>query len=163
MANVKSNAIFARDHWKREQEKIAKKAAAKLKKQQAKEKASAEALLAAGNTVPPTTSAETTSTTTAGEPTPANTTAKRRLPNRLRVYHGMKGGKRRPKGTVALAEIRHYQQAKGLLIKQLPFQRVCREIMDKIVYEARDTNIQIPTRFQTSAIMALKEVGEAHL
>jgi hypothetical protein len=70
MANVKSKAIHARDHWKREQEKIAKKAAAKLKKQQAKEKASAEALLAAGNNVPPTTAAATTGTTTAGEPTP---------------------------------------------------------------------------------------------
>jgi hypothetical protein len=36
MANVKSKAIHTRDHWKREQEKKAKKAAAKLKKQQAK-------------------------------------------------------------------------------------------------------------------------------
>jgi hypothetical protein len=31
-ANAKSKAIHARDHWKREQEKRAKKAAAKLKK-----------------------------------------------------------------------------------------------------------------------------------
>jgi hypothetical protein len=46
-ANVKSKAIHARDHWKREQEKKSKKAAAKLKKQQAKEITSAEALLAA--------------------------------------------------------------------------------------------------------------------
>jgi histone H3 len=162
MANVKSKAIHARDHWKREQEKIAKKAAAKLKKQQAKEKASAEALLAAGNTVPPTTVAVPV-VATAGEPTPANTTAKRRSPNRLRVYHGGKGGKRRTKGTVALAEIRHYQQAGGLLIQKLPFQRLCREIMDKIFYETRDTNRQIPTIFQTSAIMALQEAGESYL
>jgi histone H3/H4 len=35
--------------------------------------------------------------------------------------------------------------------------------MDRIVYDARDSNRQIPTRFQTSAIMALKEAGEAHL
>jgi hypothetical protein len=35
-ANAKSKAIHARDHWKREQEKKAKKAAAKLKKQQHK-------------------------------------------------------------------------------------------------------------------------------
>jgi hypothetical protein len=104
-ANVKSKAIHARDHWKREQEKIAKKAAAKLKKQQLKEKSYAEALLSAGNTVPPTTAEATTSTTIYGEPTPANTTAKRRLPNRLCVYNGRKGVKRSPKGTVALAEI----------------------------------------------------------
>jgi histone H3/H4 len=35
--------------------------------------------------------------------------------------------------------------------------------MDKIIYEARDSNRQIPTRLQTSAIMALQEAGEAHL
>jgi histone H3/H4 len=120
-------------------------------------------LLAAGNTVPPTTAAATTGTATAGEPTPANTTAKRRLPNRLRVYHVRKGGKLQTTGTVALAEIRHYQQAGGLLIQKLPFQRLCREIMDNILYEARDTNRKIPTIFQMSAIMALQEAGEAHL
>jgi histone H3 len=35
--------------------------------------------------------------------------------------------------------------------------------MDTIVYEARDSNRQIHTRFQTSAIMAWQEAGEAHL
>jgi histone H3 len=134
-----------------------------LKKQQAKENASAEALLAAGNTVLPTTAAETTCINTPVEPTPANTTTKRRSPNRLCVYHGRKGVKRRPKGTVALAEIRHYQQAGGLLIQKLPFQRLCRKIMDKILYEARDINRKIPTIFQMSAIMTLQEAGEAHL
>jgi histone H3/H4 len=62
-----------------------------------------------------------------------------------------------------LAEIRHDQHAGGLLLQKLPFQRLCREIMDMIVYDARDSNRQIPTRFQTSAIMALQEVGGAHL
>jgi histone H3 len=162
-ANAKSKAIHARDHWKREQEKKAKKAAAKLKKRQAKEKASAQALLAAGNTVQTTTTAATTSTATAGEPTPENTSAKRRSPNILHVYHARKSVKRRTQGTVALAEIRHYQRAGGLLIQNLPFKRLCREIMDKIVYAARDSNRQIPTRLQTSAIMALQEAGEAHL
>jgi histone H3 len=71
--------------------------------------------------------------------------------------------KRRTQGTGALAEIRHYQRAGGLLIQKLPFQWVCREIMDEIVYEARDSNRKIRTRFQTSAIMALQEAGEAHL
>jgi hypothetical protein len=117
-ANAKSKAIHAKDHWKREQEKKAKKAAAKLKKRQAKEKASAQALLAAGNTVQTTTAAATTSTATAGEPTPANTSAKRRLPNRLHVYHAKKSGKRRTQGTVALSEIGHDQRAGGLLIQK---------------------------------------------
>jgi histone H3/H4 len=120
-------------------------------------------LIYAGNTVQTTTAVATTSTDTAGEPTSANTSAKRRSPNRLQVYHARKSGKRRTQGTVALAEIRHYQQAGGLLIQKLPFQRLCREIMDKIVYEARESNRQIPTRFQTSAIMALQEAGEAPL
>jgi histone H3/H4 len=123
----------------------------------------AEALLASGNTVQTTTASALTSTATAGEPTPANTSAKRRSPNRLHMYHLRKSGKRRTQGTIALAEIQHYQQAGDLLIQKLPFQRFCRKIMDKIVYEARDSNIQIPTRFQTSAIMALQEAGEAHL
>jgi histone H3/H4 len=35
--------------------------------------------------------------------------------------------------------------------------------MDRIVYDARDSNRQIPTRFQTNAIMVSQEAGEAHL
>jgi histone H3/H4 len=35
--------------------------------------------------------------------------------------------------------------------------------MDRIVYDARQSNRQIPARFQTSAIIALQESGEAHL
>jgi histone H3 len=62
-----------------------------------------------------------------------------------------------------LAVIRHYQRDGGLLIQKLPFKRLCREIMDRIVYDARKSNRQIPTIFQTSAIMALQEAGEAHL
>jgi hypothetical protein len=105
-----------------------------LKRRQAKEKASAQALLAARNTFQTTTAAAATSTATAGEPTPANASVKRWSPNRLHVYHARKSVKRRTQGTGALAEIRHYQRAGGLLIQKLPFQRVCREIMDEIVY-----------------------------
>jgi histone H3/H4 len=162
-ATVKSKAIHARDFLRREQEKKAKKAAAKLKKRQAKEKASALNLLAARNYVQTRTAAAATNTATAGEPTPANASAKRRSPYRLHVYHARKSVKRRTQATGALAEIQHYQRADGLLIQKLPFQRVCREIMDEIVYEAGDSNRQIPTRFQTSAIMALQEAVEAHM
>jgi histone H3/H4 len=45
----------------------------------------------------------------------------------------------------------------------LPFQRLCREITDKLVYDGRNNKREIPARFQTSAIMALQYVGEAHL
>jgi hypothetical protein len=158
-ANAKSKAIHARYHSKREQEKKAKKAAAKLKKRQAKEKDSALALLAAMNNVQTTTSAAATNTATAGEPTPANASSKRWSPNRLHVYHVRKSVKKRTQENGALTEIRHYQRAGGLLIQKLLFQRVCREIMDEVVYDARDSNRQIPTRFQTSAIIALQEAG----
>jgi hypothetical protein len=76
-----------------------------LKKRQAKEKASALAFLAARNTVQTTTVEAATNTATAGGPTPANASAKRRSPNRLRVYHAMKSAKRRTQGTGALPEI----------------------------------------------------------
>jgi histone H3/H4 len=62
-----------------------------------------------------------------------------------------------------LAEILHYQHDGGLLLQKLPFQWLCREITDRIVYDARDSNRQIPTRFQTSAITTLQGAGEAHL
>jgi hypothetical protein len=109
----------------RKKKKKEKKAAAKLKRQQAKAIASAEATLTTGNTDPTTTAGETTGTATPDEPTHRNTTAKRRSPNKLRVYHAKEGVKRRPTGTVALAEIRHYQKAGGLLIQKLPFQQLC--------------------------------------
>jgi histone H3/H4 len=78
---------------------------------------------------------------------------------RLHIYHTRKGRTRRPPGAGTLAEIRHYQCAGGILLQKLPFQRLYREIMDRIVYDARDSNRQIPTRFQTRAIMALQEAG----
>jgi hypothetical protein len=89
-----------------------------MKKRQAKEKYAALALLAARNYVQTTTAAAATNTATAGGPTPANATAKWRSPNRLCVYHARKSVKRRTQGTGALAEIRHYQRAGGLLIEK---------------------------------------------
>jgi histone H3 len=134
-----------------------------MKKRQAKEKAAALVLIAARNNIQTKTAAYATNTATSGGPTPENATANWRSPNRQHVYHVRKSGKRRTQGTGALAEIRHYQCAGGRLIQKLPFQRVCREIMDGIVYDTRDSNRQIPARFQTSEIMALQEAGEAHL
>jgi hypothetical protein len=60
-------------------------------------------------------------------------------------------------GHQELSEMRHYQRDGGLLVQKFPFQRLCHEITDRIVYDARGSNRQIPIRFQTSAIMVLQE------
>jgi histone H3 len=152
---------------KREKEK---KEAAQNKKREAKEKAARLALLVTMNAFQTTTAAAATDASTAGGPNPASTnaqatnaTVKWRLPNRLRVYHARKGPKRWSPGAGVLAYILHYQRDGGLLIQKLPSQRLCHEIMERIVYDARESNIQITTRFQTSDIMVLQEAGEAHL
>ena len=57
-------------------------------------------------------------------------------------------------GTVALREIRKYQKSTELLLRKLPFQRLVREI-------AQDFKNDLC--FQSHAIMALQEAGEAYL
>ena len=75
---------------------------------------------------------------------------------RKQVWVGQK--KRRPRryrpGTVALREIRRYQKSSELLIQQMPFQRLVREI-------AQTHNPYV--RFQSGAILALQESAEAYL
>lgn len=58
-------------------------------------------------------------------------------------------------GTVALREIRKYQQSTDLLIRKLPFQRLVRDIAAEI------TGGQM--RFQSQAVLALQETAEAYL
>jgi histone H3 len=67
---------------------------------------------------------------------------------------GVKKPHRYRPGTVALREIRRYQKSTELLIRQLPFQRLVREI-------AQDFKTDF--RFQSSAVMALQEASEAYL
>ena len=67
---------------------------------------------------------------------------------------GVKKPHRYRSGTVALREIRRYQKSTELLIRQLPFQRLVREI-------AQDFKTDL--RFQSSAVMALQEASEAYL
>ena len=55
--------------------------------------------------------------------------------------------------TIALREIRRYQKSE-LLIRKIPFERIVREF-------AQDFKTDL--RFQSSAVMALKEVSEAYL
>ena len=55
---------------------------------------------------------------------------------------------------MALREIRKYQKTTELLIRKLPFQRLCREISQDFKTELR---------FQSSALLALQEAAEAYV
>ena len=59
-------------------------------------------------------------------------------------------------GTVALREIRKYQKSTQLLIRQLPFQRLVREIVQTLF---KTENY----KFQSTAILALQESAELFL
>ena len=67
---------------------------------------------------------------------------------------GVKKPHRYRPGTVALRQIRRYQKSTHMLIRKLPFQRLCREI-------AQDFKTDL--RFQSTAILALQEASEAYL
>ena len=73
------------------------------------------------------------------------------------AQHTSKPRKWRP-GVVALREIRKYQKSTDLLIKKLPFQRLCREIMQDI---GSENNKQY--RMQSMAVYALQTAVEAYL
>ena len=57
-------------------------------------------------------------------------------------------------GVMALREIRHYQKSSALLIRKLPFQRLVREITQ---------DFKTDLRFQSAAILCLREAAEAYL
>ena len=57
-------------------------------------------------------------------------------------------------GTVALKEIRHYQQSTALLIRKMPFARLVREVCGSIRHGGR-------LLWQAQAIFALQEVSAA--
>ena len=59
-------------------------------------------------------------------------------------------------GTVALREIRKYQKGTELLIRKTPFQRLVKEIAHDVLKKGH-------IRFQSHALMALQEAGEAFL
>ncbi|KIX93647.1 histone H3-like centromeric protein cnp1 [Fonsecaea multimorphosa CBS 102226] len=82
---------------------------------------------------------------------------------RLRAQPGDPVPVRRPRrykpGTLALREIRRYQQSTDLLILKLPFARLVREIaMSVLPYHAAQD-----LRWQSQAIQALQEASEAFL
>ncbi|KAK9855175.1 hypothetical protein WJX84_001625 [Apatococcus fuscideae] len=55
-------------------------------------------------------------------------------------------------GTVALREIRRYQRSTDLLIRKLPFARLCREITNTFAPE--------PFRWTAEALLAIQEAAE---
>ena len=59
-------------------------------------------------------------------------------------------------GTVALREIRRFQKTTELLIRKAPFQRLVREIAQKI---SKNKDL----RFQSLAVLALHEASEAYM
>ena len=69
--------------------------------------------------------------------------------------HNIKRPHRYRPGTVALREIRRYQKSTDLLIKKMPFQRLCREITE--------LEVKKNMRFQGSAVLALQTACEAYL
>ena len=56
------------------------------------------------------------------------------------------------RGLKALKEIKRYQSSTDTLIRKLPFQKVVQEIAQ---------GIRVDLRFQSTALMALQEAGEA--
>ena len=88
--------------------------------------------------------------TAQAKPLPGGRSALKRGP----ATGGVKKPRRYRPGTVALREIRKYQQSCGLLLRRLPFHRLVREI-------ARDYNSQI--RFSGDAVDALQHATEAYL
>ena len=73
---------------------------------------------------------------------------------------GAQGGVKKPHryrpGTVALREIRRFQKTTELLIRKAPFQRLVREIAQKI---SKNKDL----RFQSLAVLALHEASEAYM
>ncbi|KAJ9612518.1 centromeric DNA-binding histone H3-like protein cse4 [Cladophialophora chaetospira] len=98
-----------------------------------------------------------------GQAQRANPSPRAKGPKRPRAQPGDPIPTRRPRrykpGTLALREIRRYQQSTELLILKLPFARLVREIALSILpYHAAQE-----LRWQSQAIQALQEASEAFL
>ncbi|KAK6017301.1 core histone H2A/H2B/H3/H4, partial [Ostertagia ostertagi] len=72
----------------------------------------------------------------------------------------IKAKKRSRPGVKALKEIRHLQRTTELLIPRLSFQRVVRDIANKITAER---GIKEDYRWQSNALLALQEAAEVYL
>lgn len=58
-------------------------------------------------------------------------------------------------GTVSLREIRKYQKSVDTLLRRLPFQRLCRQLLGEMNYTGY--------RWQQAALVALQEASESYL
>ena len=67
---------------------------------------------------------------------------------------GVKKPTRYRPGTVALRQIRKYQKSTELLIQKIPFQRLVREVFQRLNPDLR---------IQSTALLALQEASEAYL
>ncbi|MEO1777060.1 MAG: hypothetical protein AAFS07_19135 [Pseudomonadota bacterium] len=81
----------------------------------------------------------------------------RTAPRRSRVR------RRRRSGTRALQEIRQYQKSTENLIRQLPFSRLVREIMQGFLTNPEEHFGTKEMRIQGTALLALQEAAEAYL
>lgn len=88
-------------------------------------------------------------------PSPRLQLAKKRVKKSSDEARGkvMRPRRYRP-GQLALREIRRYQKSTELLIRKLPFQRLCREIAESIIANLR---------FQAATMSVLQEAAEAYL
>ena len=66
-------------------------------------------------------------------------------------------------GTIALRHIRKYQRSTDLFIRKIVFQRLVREIAQKLVREGKLPQHMTDLRFQSAAILALQEASESYL
>ena len=82
------------------------------------------------------------------------------------------GGVKRPHryrpGVVALRQIRRYQRSTELLLRKLPFQRLCREILQDTQTSteygiAAASQHNLIERMQSAALAALQEAAELYL
>jgi histone H3 len=67
---------------------------------------------------------------------------------------GVKKPHRYRPGTVSLREIRHYQKSTELLLRKLPFKRLCQEVAQQFKNDLK---------FGKNTIAALQEASEAYL
>ncbi len=73
----------------------------------------------------------------------------------IKVFERQRDKKKRVRPSkTALAQIRQYQKTTELLIRKLPFNRLCREVLQNCSEKVE--------RFQSSALLALQEATESY-
>lgn len=97
---------------------------------------------------------------TSSTSTPNNVSAVNRsiLRKKMHTFEHHERKRRRKPGTVALKQIKFYQKTTDLLIRLLPFSRICREIADTLALSEFSHY-----RWKKSAIEALQHAAETYL